>query len=70
MTRVETTMAHHHSCIASQAWDIAEAYDHCSCPAFWPHRVCTSCWQIPKRHSRDCEHNPKRTDSSEQEAGL
>jgi hypothetical protein len=59
MSDAKTTIAHHPSCIASQAWDVAEAYDHCSCPLFWPRRVCTECWLPPKRHSRRCSHYVK-----------
>ena len=50
----KTIVAHHPYCPAEQAFDIPEAYDHCSCPAFWPRRVCVECWQPPKRHGRSC----------------
>lgn len=51
----KTTMAHHPSCIYEQAWDVApEHQPPCTCPAFWPHRVCVTCWQPPTRHKKDC----------------
>ena len=54
-----TTTAHHPSCLAEQAWDVPEAYDHCSCPALWPRKVCTECWNMPHQHRRNCSRHPK-----------
>ena len=72
--RGETVTAHHPSCIAEQAWDIQEAYDHCTCPAFWPHKVCVECWRPPKQHRRGCSEQifdrAKRTVRKLHEVGL
>jgi hypothetical protein len=60
----ETTTAHHPSCIAEQAWDIPEAYDHCTCGTGaargFPRRVCTRCWRPPKQHLKTCPNRPKK----------
>ncbi len=58
---IEITTAHHMDCPYTFAWDVAP-YDpliHCSCPQFWPRKVCASCWNMPHQHKRECKHHPK-----------
>lgn len=55
----EVTLAHHPNCPFEYAWDVAgELGAQCSCPRFWPHRVCTECWRPPRQHGHFCSQCP------------
>lgn len=59
---------HDPRCIASAAWDIPEAYDHCSCEFPYPYPICSECYNRPHQHKRTCSRHPSRQATVGQEA--
>lgn len=54
MAAATTTIAHHPTCPYEYAWDVAgECQAQCTCPKFWPRRVCAICWNVPKKCACD-----------------